>query len=71
MAQACIETMLTANEGNIVAWQNHTGAHIIPVDANPYNFLNHQLTVAQKNDLFTRGYNAAIKFIYGGQQKAA
>ena len=60
-----LSTMLDANEGNIDAWARRTGAKIIEVDANPYNFLNAKLTKDQKTDLFSRGYFAVTSKIIG------
>lgn len=57
-AQSCIGTMLNSNEGNLVAWAQQTGATIVPVDARPYGFLDASLTVAERGDLFNRGYRA-------------
>lgn len=57
-AQGCIGTMLNSNEGNLVAWAQQTGATIVPVDARPYGFLNASLTLAERGDLFSRGYRA-------------
>ncbi len=55
-AKQCLNTMLNANENNIQAWAQRTGAKIIQVNANPYDFLDPNLTAAQKSDLFSRGY---------------
>ncbi len=57
-AQSCIGTMLNSNEGNLVAWAQQTGATIVPVDARPYGFLDGSLTLAERGDLFNRGYRA-------------
>jgi len=57
-AKSCIGTMLNSNEGNLVAWAKQTGATIVPVDARPYGFLDGSLTLAERGDLFNRGYRA-------------
>jgi len=60
LAKQTISTMLNANEDNLMAWGRETGATIVQVDANPYDFLNFDLTQDQKLDLFERGYDAVI-----------
>ena len=51
-----LSTMLDANEGNIDVWAQRTGAKIVEVSADPYGFLNPNLTTDEKTDLFSRGY---------------
>jgi hypothetical protein len=55
--------MLNSNEGNLVAWAKQTGATIIPVDARPYGFLDADLTLAERGDLFDRGYRAVQAYL--------
>lgn len=62
-AKGCIGTMLNANENNLVAWAQQTGAVIIQVDAKPYGFLDAKLTPAQRLDLFSRGHTAVRSFL--------
>ena len=57
-AKACVSTMLAANEGNLVAWGAQTGATVLPVSAAPYGFLDAKLSLAAKDELFSRGYYA-------------
>ncbi len=54
----CLNTMLAANESNLVAWAKQTGAVILPVSAKPYGFLDAELPILAKIDLFQRGYDA-------------
>lgn len=60
-AKQCIGTLLSANENNLVAWAEQTGATIIPVSALPYGFLDSGLPLAAREELFQRGYEAATK----------
>lgn len=63
LAKQCLSTMLNANENNVIAWAQQTNAEIISISANPYGFLNANLTIDQKKDLFDRGYNAVINHL--------
>ena len=63
--KACVSTMLSANEGNLVAWGAQTGATILPVSAAPYSFLDAELPLAAKGELFSRGYYAVKQWAVG------
>lgn len=58
MTKQIISSLLDANEDNLVAWAKSTGAIIQQVDCSPYSFLNAEMTLAQKQDLFDRGVKA-------------
>jgi NTE family protein len=58
----CLSTLLGSNENNLIAWAKQTGATIVPVDANPYGFLDPELPALAKLSLFDRGYNAARNY---------
>ena len=62
-AKACIGTMLNSNENNLVAWAQQTGATILPVNAEPYGFLDAHLPITAKADLFQRGYQVVQKIL--------
>lgn len=57
-----INTMLSASEQNMVAFGKATGTEIIPINASDFGFLNTNLTLAQKQTLFQRGYDAVTAF---------
>jgi len=62
---AVINAMLASNEGARIAWAKHTGASIIPVNCNGYDFLDTEIPAEGKEDLFNRGYRAMTTWIKG------
>jgi len=60
---AVINAMLASNEGARIAWAKHTGASIIPVDCNGYDFLDTDIPSGGKQELFNRGHRAMTAWI--------
>lgn len=60
-SQQTINCLLDANEDNLIAWAQSTGANIAEVNCNPYSFLDGNITLEGKKDLFNRGRSAALK----------
>jgi len=58
MTKQIISSLLDANEDNLVAWATSTGAIIKQIDCSPYSFLNAEMTLVEKQDLFGRGVTA-------------
>ncbi len=63
MSMEIINNLLDANEDNLDSWASATGATISMVDANPYTFLDSGLEPDQKQVLFNRGQDAALKVL--------
>ena len=57
-----ISAMLASSEDALAAWGRATGTAVIPIDAREFDFLNTGLTLAQKQTLFQRGYDAVTTF---------
>ncbi len=55
-----INCLLDANEDNLVAWAQSTGADIVDVNCDPYDFLDAKIPIQGKKDLFNRGKQAAL-----------
>lgn len=55
-----INCLLDANEDNLVAWAQSTGADIVDVNCDPYDFLDANIPIQGKKDLFNRGKQAAL-----------
>lgn len=68
-SEQLISCLLDANEDNLEAWAEASGAIMTEIDATPYNFLNSHLPLESKNDLYTRGYNAGNRVIANISQR--
>ena len=63
-AKQCIGTLLEANENNLVAWAEQTGAEIISVNSGPYGFLDANLPQEAREYLFNKGYRAVSEWLH-------
>jgi len=60
-SQQLINGLLDANEDNLIAWAESTGAKTVEVKCDPYSFLDGNISLEGKKDLFARGRKAALQ----------